>query len=137
LLDAAAGTVRSRWMMTPTGLFYPVPMLIGVRKMRMRTSQAGIMLLDHWAKTFPRFAAFMDAYVSKKARKNIAADCYDLAIGVRPASFQKMDEVNKLYLLKAESRELRRMKQEIAAKEAENLRVQQMMLASQMQQAAH
>ena len=43
---------------------------------------AGLALLDHWCEAFPKFRPFAMAYVNNKARKEIIADCFDLAMGV-------------------------------------------------------
>lgn len=112
LLDAAAGRHRFMGTIAPTGLFYALPVLVGVRKMGMRTSAAGLILLDHWAEKFPRFKPFLDAYVTKAARKQIMCDCYDLSMGFEPGHFAKAAELNKMYQLKADSRELKRLKKE-------------------------
>jgi hypothetical protein len=74
----------------------------------MRTSYAGLQLLEHWAEKYPKIAAFLAQYKSKKAIKEITEDCFDLANGVRPASFLKIDELNKVYEIKAENRRLKR-----------------------------
>lgn len=112
MLDAAAGRVKARYGILPTGLFYTLPLLVGVRSTGMRLSAAGLMLLDYWAGKFPRFEAFVNAYVTKKARQQIMCDCYDLAMGYEPAWFSNEAKKNKQYQLKADSRELKRLKKE-------------------------
>ncbi len=112
MLNAFINPVRHDNALVWSGLGYSYPELIGIRSARCRLSAAGIDLLDHWAKTFPKFAAFLAPYDKLKNRQQIISECYDLSIGHRPLSFRKIDEANKLNQLKADSRELKRIKKE-------------------------
>lgn len=133
MLDAAAGRMRARFNLLPTGLFYKLPLLVGVRSTGMRLSAAGLMLLDYWSGKFPRFEAFVNAYVTKQARKQIMCDCYDLAMGYEPGWFAKEEKKNKQYQLKADSRELKRLKKE----QERNAVLQKQHAALLQQQMAH
>lgn len=131
LLEMAASSARGGYGLVQTGLVYPIPMLIGVRASRHRATAAALGLLDYWAGKFPKFAPFVDAYVHKKGREEIIVDCVDMAMGNRPVSFRSYDERNKLYQLKADSRELKRMKKEQEEKEALRKHHEMMQLAQQ------
>lgn len=106
LLMSAANPSRfgGAYALHSVGLVYPYPSLVGVRRMRHRTSVAGLALLDHWAEKFPKFKPFVDAYVTSKDRKKITAECYDLAMGVRPLSFIAADAKNEVYAKRAEEK---------------------------------
>lgn len=66
------------------GLFYALDSIPGVRKKGVRLSAGGLMLLDYWATKYKKFAPFVDAYVTPKARKEITLDCTTLAFNIAP-----------------------------------------------------
>lgn len=136
LLDILPGCKRREWSLVGCGLAYPIPGLAGIRSERMRVSAAGLALLDHWAKTYPKFAAFLAPYDSKKARETITSHCFDMAMGHRPSDFRKIDEANVLNQLKADSRELKRLKRQAEAS-AQEIRTMQQVLLIHQQQMAH
>lgn len=140
LLYAAAGrdSTRKAYMLQNAGLTYCLPALVGVRKRAVRTSAVGLKLLDYWAEKFPKFAPFVAAFVTKKARKEIICDCVDFSLDMFPACFREAEEKNKLYQVKWEAREYRRIKKEEAEKKAmeerikyEQMRMQQAQLQAQ------
>lgn len=142
LLYAAAGrdSTRKAYMLQNAGLTYCLPSLVGVRKRAVRTSAVGLKLLDHWAEKFPKFAPFVAAFVTKKARKEIICDCVDFSLDMFPACFREAEEKNKLYQVKWEAREYRRIKKEEAEKKAmeERIKYEQMrMQQAQMQAQAN
>lgn len=67
------------------GLVYMVPCIPMRAKTKFRLTQSGVQLIDHWADKYPQFKPFVDAYLPKKARKQIAVDCVDFALGMEPA----------------------------------------------------
>jgi hypothetical protein len=67
------------------GLVYMVPCIPMRAKTKFRLTQSGVQLMDHWADKYPQFKPFVDAYLPKKARKQIAVDCVDFALGMEPA----------------------------------------------------
>lgn len=112
LLKGAAGQIRFHHLLPQTGLFYQTPTLTGVRAPRMLTSYAGLCLLDHWAKKFPRFAPFVTAYVPVSMRRRICADCVDMVLGKVPTWMRKEHEKNSDRLVKWEARQYRKMVKE-------------------------
>lgn len=139
LLYAAAGrdSTRKAYMLQNAGLTYCLPSLVGVRKRAVRTSAVGLKLLDYWAEKFPKFAPFVAAFVTKKARKEIICDCVDFSLDMFPACFREAEEKNKLYQVKWEAREYRRIKKEEAEKKAmeERIKYEQMMMQQRQMQA--
>lgn len=140
LLYAAAGrdSTRKAYMLQNAGLTYCLPSLVGVRKRAVRTSAVGLKLLDHWAAKFPKFAPFVAAFVTKKARKEIICDCVDFSLDMLPACYREAEEKNKLYQVKWEAREYRRIKKEEAEKKAreERIKYEQMQAQANAQWAA-
>lgn len=135
LLEGAAGRARINGRLLVSGLVYKTPMLIGVRKSGMHTSYVGLALLDHWAEKFPRFKAFVDAYVSKKMRRKIASDCFDLSLNIAPKEWADAETLNKVYLTKWEARQYRKMKKTQALNEAQAIKHQQLLLQQGMSAA--
>lgn len=138
LLYAAGGrdSTKKAYILQNAGLTYRLPHLVGVRKGGVRTSAVGLKLLDYWAEKFPKFAPFVTAFVTKKARKEIICDCVDFVLDMFPASFREAEEKNKLYQVKWEAREYRRMKKEAEAAKTLNDRIRYEQLVMQQNQAA-
>lgn len=101
------------------GLAVIEPSIPGKRKCRMRLSMNGLMLLDHWAGKHPRFKPFVDAYVPKKAREEIAATAFDLTMGGVPEYIRALHEKAEI-----EAKKLR-------ANETRDAMLQQMYMAQQ------
>jgi hypothetical protein len=76
------------------GLVTFEPAVCNRRKTRARLSYAGLELLDYWSEKYPKFKPFVDAYVTKKARKEIAADAVGYRLGIVPSRFAKMLELH-------------------------------------------
>lgn len=135
LLEAAAGQRADNFLssLCSTGLFYQTPSLHGVRRARMLTSYAGLSLLDHWAEKFPAFKPFVDAYVTKKMRRMIASDCFDMVNGKTPKWMDDEMEKNKLRLIKWEARQYRKMLADKKAAEDKANRDAHMRLLAQQQ----
>lgn len=129
----------NNYMLHVCGLVYAVPLLVGVRGPRCRTSFAGLSLLEHWCQKFPKFKPFYDAYVRPKYRKQISSDCMDLIMGIRPKSFVDMDTLNIEYRLKYEAREYRRLMKEKEKELQKHMKAQsnQLNLGSQLSQQAY
>lgn len=118
-----------------SGLMYMIPGLPGVRSQRCRISVAGWELMEHWAKKFPAFKKHWLAYVDKKAKAQIYSDCFDLALGHRPASFVEMDKIAPAYQVKLEARLYREMmKKNKAMEEAAKRQAGSSLFAQQMNQ---
>lgn len=114
LLNASAGQLRDAYYdsLCKTGLFYQTPVLVGVRAARMLTSYAGLMLIDHWSERFPAFKPFADAYVTKKMRRRISEDCFDMVNGKTPKWIEDEIKKNEERTVKWQAREYRRIKKE-------------------------
>jgi hypothetical protein len=95
-----------------TGLMYAIPGLPGVRSQRCRITVAAWELLEHWAERFPQFEKHWLAYNDNKAKAQIYSDCFDLALGHRPASFVAIDLKVPEYQTKLEARLYREMMKE-------------------------
>lgn len=117
-----------------SGLMYMIPGLPGVRSQRCRISVAGWELLEHWAKKFPSFEKHWLAYMDNKAKEQIYSDCFDLALGHRPASFVAIDKLAPAYQQRLEAREYRKMMKE-QKKAKEKLEREQAMNVMQSQYA--
>lgn len=82
------------------GLVTLEPAVANRRKARCRLSYAGLELLDHWAIRYPKFKPFVDAYLTKKARQEIASDALGYRLGFMPERFKAMQELNEKELAK-------------------------------------
>lgn len=116
-----------------SGLMYMIPGLPGVRAQRCRITVAAWELLDHWAKTFPSFEKHWLAYVDNKAKAQIYSDCFDLALGHRPASFVAIDKLAPAYQVKHEARLYREMMKQ---RKLEQDRKDRQLLMNQYQSAS-
>lgn len=142
LLEGCAGrqSIRRAGSMSlkMTGLVYFLPCLAGIRSTGFHTTAAGLELLDHWAEKFPKFKRFVAAYVRKDMRRKIVSECFDLAMGILPRSFAKIEQANKLNQIKADARSFRKMKRQEEKQKAEMERqrlmgLNNMALANQQQ----
>lgn len=91
LLDAAAGEIHHpRWAAEykRAGLLMQFPCIPTKRKGRVRATPAALAVLDHWASRSKRFKEFVDVYVKRKARLEIADLGFDLKLGLVPAKLQ-------------------------------------------------
>lgn len=117
LLNGAAGRSRFNSRLIASGLAYKLSHVCKRRKTGIRTSLVGLTLLDHWALKFPRFKLFVDAYVTEASRRKIAADSFDLSIGVMPLEWRRAQEFNE----KFELEEAMMMRQQAAAQQAASM----------------
>jgi hypothetical protein len=100
LLQAAAGPCRAMSFAAKeiylsgvrAGLVMSYAPMIGVRRQNFRITNAGIAVLDEWAKRYPSFKPFVDAYVNKDIRRKAACIEVDIALGVTPPDFAAFDE---------------------------------------------
>lgn len=91
---------NTQYLFKGAGLAYISFSIIGRKRMKARLTMGGLTLLDHWAAQFPKFKPFVDAYVSKTARKQIAAASFDFEMGVLPEVLQKQKEANDVIMKK-------------------------------------
>lgn len=90
LLNLAAGNVSrtsgtmSIYSLMHVGLCFTVPPLPGRRRSSGRLTMTGVLLLEHWADRFKKFRPFLDAYMTKQARREIAATCFCFEMGTVP-----------------------------------------------------
>lgn len=90
LLNLAAGNVSrtagpmSIYSLMHVGLCFTVPPLPGRRRSSGRLTMAGVLLLEHWADRFKKFQPFLDAYMTKQARREIALACFGFEMGTVP-----------------------------------------------------
>lgn len=77
------------------GLVTLEPAICNRRKARARLSYTGLELLDYWSEKYPKFKPFVDAYVTKKARKEIAIDAVGYKMGILPSRFIAMQALHE------------------------------------------
>ena len=113
MLDCAPSPVRSRkgtskwgvYTLKNLGLAFFYPVVAGQRCRSGRLSIEGIQLLDHWAKKFKRFRPFVDAYLTKKTRNEIAVLCFDLEMGVLPKLFDDYLAKHEVNMVKVKAKQ--------------------------------
>ena len=87
---ATSGTAAYLYRLgAEVGLFMAHPPIPGKRKRSYRLTLTGLKVLDHWAEKNPSFTPFLNAFVTKKARNEIALEAMDFYMGQVPASIQK------------------------------------------------
>lgn len=91
-LPSPASFRSFKWKMC--GLTYFLPPVVGRAKSKSRTTVAGIALLKHWSKEFPKFRKFFDAFYNPNAEREITLDCIDFTLGHIPGHFQRTIEAN-------------------------------------------
>jgi len=76
------------------GLVTYEPAIANRRKTRCRLSYVGMELLDFWATEYPKFKPFVDAYLTKKARGEIASDALGYKLGFVPKRFEEYHRIH-------------------------------------------
>lgn len=109
----APGIMRLKNM----GLVFSMPFIAGKRKITFRLSSEGVALLDHWANRYKRFRPFVDAYLTKKARKEIACLCIDLQLGVLPAEFDTMLAEHGRRMIAIERKRIEEVRKQVEAQQ--------------------
>jgi len=94
LLQCAAFATVEAQSLTWTGLTYRDHFVIGKYKGKGKLTAPGLRLLEYWADKYPAFKPFFEAYVPKKARKEILADSFDLEMGKLPKRVLDLIEKN-------------------------------------------
>lgn len=102
LLMAGAGeySFPRMWAFKYYGLVYITGCIVGRKATRCRLTIAGLALLDHWAAKNKKFAPFVKAFVSTKARKEIATDCCAFVLGAEPPSLEHNRVIHERELAK-------------------------------------
>lgn len=118
LLNGAASRSGYNGQLISAGLAYKLSHVCKRRKTGIRTSLVGLTLLDHWALKFPRFKLFVDAYVTEASRRKIAADSFDLSIGVMPLEWRRAQEFNEKF---EQEEAMMKMRQQAAAQQAASM----------------
>lgn len=85
------------------GLVFTTYPVAGRSKIRARLSVSGLKLLDHWADQYPSFKPFVQAFVTKTARREIIETCFDFELGVLPVSLQRQKAMSEAILAKDEA----------------------------------
>ena len=90
LLGSAMFANRPGLLYVSSGLTYSDHCVKEKYKQKGRLTATGLRLLEHWARVYPSFAPFFEAYVPKKARKEIMADSFDLEMNVLPKRVREL-----------------------------------------------
>ncbi len=127
LLNALSYGVKDGGLLCKAGLYYSIPGIIGCKRGTCRTSMASIKLMEYWAEKRPRFAPFLAAFLTEKAKTEIALHCVDLMMGNRPPEFLEIDRFNE--------EKIKEMREALAIQDAVDASKMQQLMAQRFNQA--